>query len=66
MNIETKFQDPVKYCGLYKYEGCSHVDGFLCDFETCSMRLDYVKRYSTGEPPEKIFESLRTVPENKK
>ena len=59
-------KDPVKHCDLYKDEGCSHVDGFLCDFETCSMRLDYVLRkailrsskvvdkgYFVGEPPEK-------------
>lgn len=34
-------KDPVKHCNLYKQEGCSHVDGFLCDFDTCSMRIDY-------------------------
>jgi hypothetical protein len=33
--------DPVKHCDLYKDEGCAHVDGFLCDYETCEMRLDY-------------------------
>jgi hypothetical protein len=34
-------RDPVRYCNLYKQKGCSHVDGFLCDFNTCSMRIDY-------------------------
>lgn len=33
--------DPVKHCELYKEQGCSHVDGFLCDFPSCSMRADY-------------------------
>ena len=40
--ILTK-NDPVFHCDVYKEKGCSHVDGFLCDFETCSMRLDYKK-----------------------
>ena len=37
-------KDPVKHCDLYKDDGCAHVDGYLCDFETCSMRLDYALR----------------------
>ena len=59
-------KDPVKHCDLYKNEGCTHVDGFLCDYDTCTMRLDYIKRYSTGEPPEKNLESLIPAPKNKK
>jgi len=45
--------DPVKHCDLYKDEGCAHVDGFLCYFETCSMRLEYIGA------PEKISNPLR-------
>ena len=60
MSIETKFRDPVKHCDLYKDEGCSHVDGFLCDFETCSMRLEYIGA------PGKNFEDPLGAPENKK
>jgi hypothetical protein len=52
--------DPVRHCDLYKDEGCAHVDGFLCDFETCSMRLEYIGA------PEKNFESSEEAPENKK
>lgn len=29
--------DPCKYCKLYKEEGCAHVDGYLCQVETCEM-----------------------------
>ncbi len=29
--------DPVKNCDVYKKEGCSHVDGFLCDMKTCDI-----------------------------
>jgi hypothetical protein len=36
-------KDPVKHCELYKDDGCSHVDGFLCDYETCEMRLEYME-----------------------
>ena len=39
-------KDPVKHCTLYKEEGCSHVDGILCDFDTCSMRINYENKYT--------------------
>ena len=38
-------KDPVKHCTLYKEEGCAHVDGMLCDFNTCSMRVGYDNKY---------------------
>ena len=31
--------DPLKYCRLYKEQGCSHVDGFLCNVDTCRERI---------------------------
>jgi len=33
--------DPVKHCPVYKEIGCSHVDGYLCDFPDCSIMKDY-------------------------
>ena len=33
--------DPVKKCNLYKNNGCSHVDGILCDFPKCSINKEY-------------------------
>jgi len=30
--------DPVHACHFYKKNGCSHVDGMLCDMDTCTMR----------------------------
>lgn len=33
--------DPVKHCDLYKDKGCGHVDGYLCDMNTCKERLEY-------------------------
>jgi hypothetical protein len=36
-------KDPVYHCELYKYDGCSHVDGFLCRIETCKERLEFVE-----------------------
>lgn len=38
--------DPVKHCKVYKDKAngsCAHVDGPLCDFNTCSIRLNYDK-----------------------
>lgn len=29
--------DPVRHCIVHKTEGCAHVDGYLCDMETCSI-----------------------------
>jgi hypothetical protein len=43
--------DPVKLCGVYKDKAggsCVHVDGPLCDFATCSMRLDAQERGQWG------------------
>lgn len=37
-------KDPVKECKLYKEQSCSHVDGFLCQYNTCQMRKDYESR----------------------
>jgi hypothetical protein len=33
--------DPVRACDLYKNIGCTHVDGFLCDYPDCSMLKEY-------------------------
>ena len=35
------YVDPVFHCAVYKQEGCSHVDGFLCNYEDCDIRLKY-------------------------
>lgn len=31
------FHDPVKSCEVHKEIGCAHVDGFLCDMQTCNI-----------------------------
>ena len=31
-----KSKDPVKECNTYRIQGCAHVDGPLCNVETCS------------------------------
>ena len=33
--------DPVKGCDVYKNVGCTHVDGFLCDYPNCSILKEY-------------------------
>jgi hypothetical protein len=30
-------KDPVKECKVFKLAGCSHVDGFNCDMDTCQI-----------------------------
>lgn len=35
--LDIHKNDPVKKCTLYKEEGCSHVDGLLCDYPNCLM-----------------------------
>jgi len=44
-NILTKLYgrttDPLRDCSLYKNEGCSHVDGFLCEVSSCEMLKEY-------------------------
>ena len=42
--LRSRFPDPVNDCSLYKEEGCSHVDGFLCNFPECSMNKEYEKK----------------------
>ena len=41
-NILSRRNDPVTHCELYIKEGCSHVDGFLCDMNTCDMRQKFL------------------------
>ena len=41
---EFKFsKDPLRYCDVYKINRCCHVDGFLCDVDTCSTLKEYKK-----------------------
>lgn len=36
--------DPVKECEVYMDQGCSHVDGFICDLSSCPIRKEYNER----------------------
>jgi len=40
-NLFSAKEDPVKTCNVYVEIGCSHVDGFLCDMASCSIRKAY-------------------------
>jgi len=33
--------DPLYVCDVYKDKGCAHVDGFLCNTETCYELRQY-------------------------
>ena len=41
-NILSGRDDPVMQCELYAKEGCTHVDGFLCDMDTCDIRQKFL------------------------
>lgn len=35
--VNMRANDPVYSCKIYTQEGCSHVDGYLCDMKTCNI-----------------------------
>lgn len=41
--------DPVKNCIVWIEQGCSHVDGMLCNFPHCSTFKKYYKEKINGE-----------------
>lgn len=44
--------DPLKSCNVYKEQGCSHVDGMLCNTKECYIlhsTLDFIG-YNYGQP----------------
>lgn len=47
--IKEWLADPVRGCELYKNEGCSHVDGLLCDYPKCKMLKEYRKNGNTNK-----------------
>lgn len=38
---EYQKTDPLCCCEFHKQVGCTHVDGILCDVNTCNTRTDY-------------------------
>lgn len=37
--IRSDKNDPVKHCQVYRTFGCAHVDGFLCNMDTCNISV---------------------------
>lgn len=61
--------DPVKHCEVYKSIGCSHVDGFLCDMDTCDIRqkfrngtLEDLKKFDWDASVKKINDPMGKFP----
>lgn len=48
---EIHQNDPVHKCEVYKEEGCSFVDGYLCEYHDCSI----LKRYKDNERKDKYL-----------
>ncbi len=38
---EYRENDPVKKCLVYINEGCSHVDGLLCNYPDCNIIKEF-------------------------
>lgn len=56
------FRDPLIGCELYKEKGCSHVDGFLCDYPNCCMLDDYrLKRNKTIVRRKKLNKLIKKI-----
>lgn len=53
--------DPLKHCDVYKKQGCTHVDGFLCDVRTCDILHDFRKanEFAVPEKQKTFFEKLK-------
>ena len=39
--LKCKGNDPVYLCEYYKKNGCSHVDGMLCNMKSCNILGDF-------------------------
>lgn len=46
LTIRLSKDDPVKNCEVHKEEGCTHVDGYLCEMETCDILENFRKKRS--------------------
>jgi hypothetical protein len=42
-------RDPVKRCRVHKDMGCSHVDGPICTYPSCSALVEYKRRWRVAE-----------------
>jgi hypothetical protein len=42
--FRLKNRDPFYHCPVWKNEGCSHVDGLICDFPSCDIYREYMER----------------------
>lgn len=39
---EVRASDPAYNCELHRDAGCAHIDGSLCELETCGIRAAYI------------------------
>lgn len=63
-NLEKAIMsDPVRYCEVYRDIGCTHVDGYLCDMNTCDIRQKFLN--GTLEDAEEFSEKRNYPLRNK-
>lgn len=41
--FRLKNSDPFYHCPVWKNEGCSHVDGLICNFPNCTTMHEYME-----------------------
>lgn len=51
--------DPLKHCLYYKNNGCSHVDGYLCDVLECNILNKYMKTFQRKDKLTKILNNIK-------
>lgn len=44
LDLGTPNLDPVKHCEVYRKIGCSHIDGYLCNYPDCDILGAYVDK----------------------
>lgn len=56
-----RIPDPVKHCEVYRAEGCSHVDSFLCKIKDCPIRENYNEKTKPNEATIAAMEEAREI-----
>ncbi len=46
---KLRSKDPVYNCVVYVNQGCAHVDGMVCDFDKCDIRLRFERHLKNIE-----------------
>lgn len=51
--------DPLTYCHYYKKYGCAHVDGYLCNVNTCTTLKEFNREFLRTQKLLKIKNKIK-------